>query len=106
MVPFLFPVLKPEEILACFSELNVPLTADELNNPEKHVESIRRIHLQLVELCLGVSRDELMQPAFAGLSVLQFPELHEDSIPHINALRQCQRLMEVRHETEPCLQPC
>ena len=42
---------------------------------------------QLTEVCAGISREELNQPAFAGLSVLSYPELHEDSIPHINNFR-------------------
>ena len=46
---------------------------------------------QLTEVCAGISREELNQPAFAGLSVLSYPELHEDSIPHINNFRMCQR---------------
>ena len=41
----------------------------------------------------GIPRDELNQPAFSGLSVLNYPELHEDSIPHLNNFRMCQRMM-------------
>jgi DNA repair exonuclease SbcCD ATPase subunit len=91
---FSFPILKPQEIFGCLKELGVSLTEEEYLNPEKNKDQIRRMWEQLTEICTGSSRDELNQPAFSGLSVLNYPELHEDSIPHINNFRMCQKMME------------
>lgn len=57
-------------------ELEVKLTEAELSEPDKHKEAIRRVYEQLVDLCLNISREEMNQPAFSGLSVLSYPQLH------------------------------
>lgn len=49
----------------------------------------------LAEICTGITREELIQPAFSGLQVLNYPELHEDSIPQLNTFRACSRMMEI-----------
>ena len=48
-----------------------------------------------IELCTGVTREEMSQPAFAGLSALNYPELHEDSIPELAFLRACCKMMAI-----------
>jgi len=37
----------------------------------------------------------MSQPAFAGLSALNYPELHEDSIPELSFLRACSKMMAI-----------
>ena len=91
---FSFPMLGTEEIAKCLNELNIPVTKEELLNPEKYKESCRRMLEILSEICTGVSRDELNQPAFAGLQALSYPELHEESVPQINSFRSCLKMME------------
>jgi len=90
-----FPILRGSEILLFMSELKVKLTEAELSEPDKHKESIRRVYEQLVDLCLNISREEMNQPAFSGLSVLSYPQLHEDSIPQITFLRACTKMMKI-----------
>lgn len=51
--------------------------------------------INLIELCTGVTREEMSQPAFAGLSALNYPELHEDSIPELSFLRACSKMMAI-----------
>lgn len=92
---FSFPPLKAKEITQCLHQLGITVTEEELVHPEKHADQIRRIYEYLTELCMGVSREEIQQPAFSGLHQLSFPELHEDSIPQINSFRACQKLLEV-----------
>jgi len=72
-----FPMLKSGEILQCMGELQIPLTEAELMAPEKNKGEIRRAFQHLVELCTGITREEMSQPAFSGLSALNYPELHE-----------------------------
>jgi kinetochore protein Nuf2 len=90
-----FPLLKVGDILLCLNELGIPVTEDELTHPEKNKEQIRRIYEVLTELCTGTSREELSQPGFSGLKRLSYPELHEESIPLMNSLRACQKMMEM-----------
>lgn len=90
-----FPILKPTEIILCLNELGISVMEDEIINPDKNKDQIRRIYEYMTELCTGITRDEMSQPAFSGLKQLTYPELHEESIPQINFLRACQKMMEV-----------
>ena len=90
-----FPILKINEIILCLNELGLSVTEDELVHPEKNKDQIRRVYEYLTEYCTGITREEMSQPAFCGLSKLTFPELHEESIPQINSFRACQKMLEV-----------
>lgn len=90
-----FPLVKTSEIIQCMNELGITVTEDELMNPDKYKDQCRRMLEMLAELCTGIHRDEMSQPAFSGLAVLNYPELHEESIPQINSFRACSKMMEV-----------
>ncbi len=80
-----FPLLTPEEIVLCMNELQCPIDVNELAEPRP--EPVCTAYLQLAEHCMGITREELSQPAFQGLSALTYPELHEDSIPRLAFFR-------------------
>jgi hypothetical protein len=50
---------------------------------------------QLAEICTGITREEMAQPVFSGLSVLNYPELHEESISQLNSFRAVSKMMEI-----------
>jgi len=50
---FSFPILKTPDILQCMHELQVRLTEAEINEADKHRDSIRRAYEHLVEICTG-----------------------------------------------------
>ena len=91
---FSFPLLKPPDILQCLYELEIRMSEEELNQCDKHRESVRRVFEQLMEMCIGVTKEELAQPAFAGLQSLNYPELHEDSVSELAHFRAIHRVME------------
>ena len=91
---FSFPLLKPPDILQCLYELEIRMSEEELNQCDKHRESVRRVFEQLMEMCIGVTKEELAQPAFAGLQSLNYPELHEDSVSELAHFRAIHRMME------------
>lgn len=91
---FSFPMIKIGEIREFLNALGVKITEDELTNPENNREQVRRVLEHLAEMSTGITRDEMGQMAFAGISVLNYPELHEDSIPQLNSFRACARMME------------
>jgi kinetochore protein Nuf2 len=76
-------------------ELGINVTKEDLLHPENSRDTIRKMFEFLVEICLGIPRDELAQPAFSGLQTLTYPELHEESIPHLNFLRAVLRMMDI-----------
>ena len=44
-------------------------------------------------LLLFNNREELQQPVFAAIDVLEFPELHDESIPFLAFMKCLTRLM-------------
>ena len=92
---FAFPVLKHGAIIQCMHDLGINCTEENLLHPEKNIELCRLMYEQLAELCTGVTREEMNQPAFSGLNALNYPELHEESVPKLNAYRACCKMMEL-----------
>jgi kinetochore protein Nuf2 len=80
-----FPLLGDADILQCMSDLEISLSQEELKAVPK--ESVRRVLEQLIDMCTGITKEEMNQPAFAGLSALSYPELHDDSIPTLAFFR-------------------
>lgn len=50
----------------------------------------------------GITKEEMAQPAFQGLAALNFPELHEESIPELNFFRACHKMMTVGWLIDGC----
>ena len=48
-----------------------------LANPKEHVQQVTMLFERLVETTLGVTKEEMSQPVFAGLGCLTYPELHD-----------------------------
>mmetsp|Transcript_29485 Transcript_29485/g.49579 ORF Transcript_29485/g.49579 Transcript_29485/m.49579 type:complete len:456 (-) Transcript_29485:50-1417(-) len=73
-----FPILSNQEILACLSELDIQFTEQDLLKPTH--ESVKQVYEPLVQLLVGVTREELQQPALGAIDALEFPELHNESV--------------------------
>lgn len=54
---------------------------------EPSPDFVRSIYETFVELCMGITREEMNQPQFSGLHVLNYAELHENSIPQLTLFR-------------------
>lgn len=92
---FSFPMMKMSDIKECLNALGIKITELELSEPENCKEQIRRVLEHLAEICTGITRDEMGQMAFAGISVLNYPELHDESIPQLNSFRAVVKMMEI-----------
>eukprot|EP00958_Prasinococcus_capsulatus_P007104 scaffold659_cov329-Prasinococcus_capsulatus_cf.AAC.13 len=92
MTTYSFPILNNNEILLCLHELEVNFSEDHLMKPNE--ESVRPMYSSLVQMLVGVSREELQQPVFGAIDALEFPELHDDSIGTLAFGRALCRLME------------
>jgi kinetochore protein Nuf2 len=76
-----FPLLKNVEVLQCLNELGIQSTEDDLTNPT--AVKVQHIYASFNELLLHRKREDMAQPDFEGLQQLEFPELHEQSVPMI-----------------------
>ena len=82
---FSFPMLPVREIRDTCHELDITLTDDDLNNPAGW--KVKQIYERMIELLLNQRREDVAQPAFSGIEMLENPELHEESVPMIAFLR-------------------
>lgn len=89
-----FPLMKNNDILSSMHAFGLPLKDDELLNPENHRDSCKNLLEILAEQCTGITREEMNQPTFEGLNVLEYPEMHEHSVPFLHSFRAMQSTME------------
>jgi len=65
----------------------------------KNISSDKHLYRMILEnfcdICTGVTRDEMAQPAFSGLQALNHPDLHDESIPFVNSFRAVGKMMKV-----------
>ncbi|KAJ3216175.1 kinetochore-associated Ndc80 complex subunit nuf2 [Dinochytrium kinnereticum] len=91
MASFSFPNLKPSEILTCMSDLQIPMSMEDLEKPS--TQRILTVFEQFTDILMGVSRDQFAQPNFAAMEILEYPDLHQDSIILMGFYRQLARLI-------------
>ena len=74
-----YPLLHSDEILTVLRELTIDATSDDLINPT--AQKVHVVFSQLVELLLNQKQEDTAQPQFSGIDMLEYPELHEESVP-------------------------
>ncbi|OQR97577.1 kinetochore protein NUF2-like protein [Achlya hypogyna] len=87
-----FPMLKMSEIFQHLKGMNIHFAEDDIRNCDP--SAVRRVIEDFIFIVMGIGKDELCQPALSGLSMLEYPQLHEDSIPEIAYYRTAWRLMQ------------
>jgi len=91
---FSFPLLTNDEILTCLRELEFSISEEELRDPERHRVAIRVVLEQLMEMCVGVTREDLSTAKVSvGRETICYPELHEDSITELAMFRAVADMM-------------
>lgn len=78
-----FPELRNAEILQCLEDLRIPVTEADLSRPTPPV--VQRIYESFAEIFFGGAISNTNTPAVA--EILEFPELHVDSIGLISFFR-------------------
>jgi len=87
--------MKVNEIKDCLNALDIKVTEAQLMDIENNKGLYREILEFLSEMCVGVTKEELAQPAFNGLQVFNNYELHEESVPILNAYRAVSKMMNI-----------
>jgi len=88
-----FPELKSSEILQCMEDLRIPLSDQELNKPNPMI--VQRILENFADIFMGIPKEQFgnVQPSFGVMEMLEYPDLHMDSISLITFYRTILRLM-------------
>jgi kinetochore protein Nuf2 len=91
MSQYSFPLLPLREIRATLSELEIQVIDEDLANPMGN--KVRLIYEQLIDVLLHMKREERLQPALNASEHLEYPELHEESVPTIAFVKACHKLL-------------
>lgn len=88
-----FPELKSSEILQCMEDLRIPLGDQELAKPGPM--TVQRILESFADIFMGIPKEQFtgVQPSFEIMEMLEYPDLHMDSISLITFYRTILRLM-------------
>eukprot|EP00271_Cylindrocystis_brebissonii_P004192 TRINITY_DN15784_c0_g1_i1.p1 TRINITY_DN15784_c0_g1~~TRINITY_DN15784_c0_g1_i1.p1 ORF type:complete len:460 (+),score=149.04 TRINITY_DN15784_c0_g1_i1:662-2041(+) len=90
-MPYSFPILERKDIITNLAELEIAITEQDLMKPT--AETMKPVFEQIVQSVSGVTREELTQPVFAAMDILDNPELHEESIGNLAFTRAISKLM-------------
>lgn len=98
MSSFSFPLLSEREICACLCELNLSSldkTKVEGCISKPDAETVQIIYEHLLALLVGLDRSAISTPVFAAMedARMDFPELHDESIPAVNLFIQVSKLL-------------
>ncbi|CAK9210606.1 unnamed protein product [Sphagnum jensenii] len=88
-----FPILDRREIVAYLLESGIGLELEEQQLLKPTMEVIWPLYESLVHSLMGISREELKQPAFHAVESLEYPELHEESVGCVASIRAIMKLM-------------
>ncbi|KAK9816471.1 hypothetical protein WJX72_000700 [[Myrmecia] bisecta] len=91
MSGYSFPILSDQELLPCLKEMELPCSAAQLAKPTYEV--VRPLYESMVTTLMGITREELQQPVFQAIVALEFPELHDESIPAVAFTKNLGKLM-------------
>ena len=74
------PVLKPKEIISCLACLQIPCTADDLKSPQP--QRVMQMYESFLEILSGYSKENMAVngPNFSVIEILEYPELHNESL--------------------------
>ncbi|KAJ3306519.1 kinetochore-associated Ndc80 complex subunit nuf2, partial [Blyttiomyces sp. JEL0837] len=94
-------MLKPSELVSCILELHIQVTPEDLERPQP--TRIMAIFEAFTDILMGISRDQFSQPNFATMEMLEYPDLHQDSICLMAFYRQLYKLVSELGITDFCI---
>ncbi|KAJ1336953.1 hypothetical protein BSLG_006713 [Batrachochytrium salamandrivorans] len=89
--PGSFPILGLQTIRDCLNGLDMTVTVDDLSKPTPH--KMLEIYESLTVLLQGVSSEQFAQPSFAILELLEYPDVHKDSLGLVAFYRHLHKLV-------------
>jgi len=95
---FIFPVLRHSDILSCTGELGIELTKAELVEPNRHKDRVKKVFMELLFICCGMSEEDLNKVSPKMQDILQqvakYPQVHEDfeSVKFFLEIKKCMEM--------------
>ncbi|KAJ3047943.1 kinetochore-associated Ndc80 complex subunit nuf2 [Rhizophlyctis rosea] len=88
-----YPILKPSELRDCMQDLQIPFSDEDLQKPSQH--RVLAVYEAFAEILMGVTRESALQQQhnFAIMQILEYPDMHAESIGLMSFYRQLKKLM-------------
>ena len=88
-------MLSERELCGCLAELNLDKSKVEQCISKPDSETVQLIYEHLLSLLTGIDKQSLTTPVFAAMedAQMEFPELHDESIPAVNLFIQVSKLL-------------
>jgi hypothetical protein len=81
-----FPILTEREIVECLIQMGLSITLADLQEPKARTMS--SLFQSFVDQLMGVSKEDASQPLHVAVDVLEYSELHENSIGEIMIVKK------------------
>ncbi len=81
-VQYPFPLMKIAEIVKCMEYMNVSISDQDISKPNP--VKIQKVYEGVLEIFKGVPRDQFQKPNHDILDMLEYPDLHINSLPLIS----------------------
>ncbi|OQR99123.1 kinetochore protein NUF2 [Thraustotheca clavata] len=88
-----FPIVKMSDLFTYLHEMKINFSEDDIRNCDP--AAVRRLMEEFIHILMDMKKEDINQPDLAGLSMLEYPQLYDDSIPEITYYRTVSRLMTV-----------
>jgi kinetochore protein Nuf2 len=88
--PPAFPKMPIDEIVEDMALFKRPVSRELIRSPT--AEGVKAVFQFFLEHMYGVTEEKIRQPAVGCLDALDYPELHDESIPILQFLRACQKM--------------
>ena len=87
-VQYPFPLMKIAEIVKCMEYMNVSITEQDISKPNP--AKIQKVYETMLEIFKGIPRDLFQKPNLDLLDMLEYPDLHNNSLPLISFYKTLQ----------------
>ncbi|RUS27143.1 hypothetical protein BC938DRAFT_483658 [Jimgerdemannia flammicorona] len=90
-IVYSFPIMKPQDILECLNDMQIPFTEEDLSKPTSN--KMQLVYEAFMDIVMGVTSEQYEQPVQRVLEELEYPDLHADAVSLMTFLRQLRKLM-------------
>ncbi|ORX86644.1 Nuf2-domain-containing protein [Basidiobolus meristosporus CBS 931.73] len=88
---YIYPTLKPSEILICMRDLQIPFAEEDLTKPT--ALRLALVYEAFVDIFMGIPKEQFEQPPEGVLDMLEHPEIHMSALTQMSFFSKLNKLM-------------
>ncbi|ORY02797.1 Nuf2-domain-containing protein [Basidiobolus meristosporus CBS 931.73] len=88
---YIFPTLKPSEIIICMRDLQIPFAEEDLSKPT--ALRLAFVFEAFVDIFMGIPKEQFEQPSAEVIDLLENPEIHMTALTQMSFFTKLNKLM-------------